>query len=81
MLKCQIKVNPTIAWMKVKVSRPAGVLLVSRIGPLVIKLLLIGAQWEENGLKKRTKQQCNTTTEVSMGEMDTVRECMSYGMK
>ena len=38
--------------LKLKVSHQAGVLLVSRMGPFVIELLLIGGQREENGLKK-----------------------------
>ena len=41
--------------LKVKVSRLTGVPLVSRMGPVVIELLLIGGQPEENGLKKRTE--------------------------
>ena len=32
-----------------------GLPLVSRMGPVVIKLLLIRGQREENGLKKRTE--------------------------
>ena len=37
-----------------KVSRPAGVLLLWRMGLVIIELLLIGGEGEENGLKKRT---------------------------
>ena len=60
--------------LQVQVSRPAGVPLVSRMGPVVIELLLIEGQREENGLKKRTEKKCNATTEVSVGKMDTGRE-------
>ena len=41
-----------------KVSRPAGVPLVSRMGPVVIKLLLIGGQQEQNGQENRVVIQC-----------------------
>ena len=34
---------------------PAGAPLMSRMGPVVIELLLIGEQREENGLKKRAE--------------------------
>ena len=40
--------------LQVKVSCVTDVPLVSRIGPVVIELLLIQGQQEENGLKKRT---------------------------
>ena len=39
--------------LQVKFSHLAGSPLVSRMGLVVIKLLLIGVQKEENGLKKR----------------------------
>ena len=39
--------------LQVKVSRPVGVPLVSRMGQVVIELLLIRGQREENGLKER----------------------------
>ena len=55
-LKWEIKLNPTTAWMRLKlqlkVSRPSGVLLASRMGPVIIELLLIGGQGENNGLRK-----------------------------
>ena len=67
--------------LQVKVLRLEGVPLVSRMGLVIIELLLIGGQREENGSKKRKELQCNATTKVSMGEMDTGRECMAYEMK
>ena len=41
--------------LQVKVSCLAGVPLVSRLGPVIIKLLLIVGQREDNGLKKKTE--------------------------
>ena len=41
--------------LQVKVSFLTVVPMVNRIDPVVIKLLLIGEQREENGLKKRTE--------------------------
>ena len=38
--------------LQVKVSDPAGVPLVSRMSPVVIKLLLTGGQQHENDIKK-----------------------------
>ena len=38
--------------LQVKVFRPAGVALVSRMGLVVIELLLIGGQQEENGSRR-----------------------------
>ena len=38
--------------LQLKVSRPSGVLLVSRMGPVIIELLLIGGHGENNGFRK-----------------------------
>ena len=61
MLKYQIKVNPTTTSMRlelqVKVYHLGDVPLVSRMGPVVIELLLIVGQLEE--MVSRTEQSSN----------------------
>ena len=62
-----------------KVSHPAGALLVSRMDPTVIELLLIGGRRKLSQEENRVVMQCHYRSEY--GRNGYKRECIPYGMK